>query len=120
MWAETVPFDEDKIHNLFVQPARSIPNRLQHRALGDLRNNIENHINTNALEQSYQLLQNGGKLHIIVGLKTYDLFAVRPAAGADKHEVSITENRKHLEHYNTSAEVASSWMAEAQSAVAPR
>ena len=53
-------------------------------------------------------------------MKTYDLFGVRQAPGADQHDVVITENRKHLEHYNISADVAKTWMTEAQAMVGPR
>ena len=51
---------------------------------------------------------------MVVGHRTYDLFGARAAPGGAGSVFTLFENRKHLHHYNVSAEVAATWMVEAQ------
>ena len=75
---------------------------------------VEAHLAENNLEQHYSLVQNGGKLHVVIGHRTYDLFGARAAPGGSGAAFTLSENRRHLDHYRISSEVAATWMAEAQ------
>ena len=74
---------------------------------------MHTHLTENNLEPYHRLLINGGKLHVVVGHRSYDIFSAKKAPGINNNTFTITENKHHLNHYNISVEVATTWIAEA-------
>ena len=116
-WSEQTPFEEERVHMLFAQPDRTVPSRLQGRLLGKLVQKIITHLETNKLEQYYQVVQNGGKVHVIVGRKTLDLFGARMVPGSSPLDFTIIQNADNLLHYNISEDVARTWIEEARASI---
>ena len=110
-------YSEDKEFQnaVSVQPDRSHPARLQGRLLGYLFKKMQTHFADNGYHtEGYQLLQNGGRLHVVLRERTHELFGARPAA--DSGEIILTQHRDNLDWYTISEDIANTWMVEARAA----
>lgn len=109
--------EDPKRHELKAQTDRALPDRIQGRLLGHLWQKLRLHLTENNLEPYHQLRINGGRLHVVVGHRSYDTFASRKSPGAGNNTFTVTQNRHHLHHYGISEEVAATWIAEAKALI---
>ncbi len=77
---------------------------------------MENHIKETYPDyEGWKLLQNGGKLHVVDGRRSYATFAAKVFDTGDMTISPITGN---LVYFKVPAETAQAWMAEARAAAA--
>ncbi len=78
---------------LTIQTNRSFPARFEGKVRGHFCKLADKHIKeTNPEWHGWQLLQNGGELHVVVGPRTYSFFSARVHDSCELHVSPMEDN----------------------------
>ncbi len=105
--------DGGSTHDLSIRADQSVPQQKQGRILGALWRKVHAYISSlDPLPNGpcWQLAVNGGRLHVLIGQRTYPLFSAKPLSD---DSFAVTCDSANLSWYDISEDVAKDWIAEA-------